>query len=1538
MQSLDVQPVVQADAAAAATHAAAMAATHAAAVAAAQAVYASSPLSSTTGLFNRESPRLLSPRSPADAAYRHRRPPRQHPQASWPTPASEAAIAAREAAAAGRAAATELQTELDALLDEALLTTALADPDEPRRHFAAVAARLAGVHARPSVHTSRNDASVQCYLSDEWGVSSIGENNVLSPAVVWGAATTAQSPDPRKLDLIRGAVASLIESAMSATIIDFPLLVGNVQGARERLASHLLFATGLPWPGWENGPPLDASLQVEVAARHDDPLTRAMNYFVDRERMRAWAAWVGTRTRLRTARSALLRLRHQSRVRSWLAWRAMVQECAHDKERLRASLRSLINRQLVRGWSAWVENATESTDDKKRLRASLRSLINRQLVRSWSAWVESTTESTTKSKGLGHMLHREQSRGWLAWVTHVEERAGQVEALRKAGKNMKDRSLLRGFSSWRSRHEDATAMARGLGYMKHGETSRMWRTWQTMAEERRAFLQQLEQSVLMIIRRKLLSAFATWDESLPAKGNDPMARAMRWFLNRSLSRGWSAWHAVIVASADNPMAKAFRYYMNSNLARGWSAWAALLQMSKVEDPMVRGAGHAQKKAFLRGWHIWTDATKKRNKDAHMARAVRYYMNSNLAKGWSSWAVMVATTTEEALMARALRYYMNINLAQGWSSWLELVRGRLWNRGVLESCGNTAFRRDLARGLASWREFAKDLLYRKEVFGSCWLHALKRDLTRGWAAWVEITLPGHARMASKQLKHWLHVGASRGWKAWAQQYQERLIQRRGSAKRPQIALSSAFQLWSQKVMPGRGKNAQRGVKHWMNESLSRGWRAFAENSRIMNVQRRVLLSGLRRGVAAAFARMIQVVSERVRGELLLFYGKKQNERRALYHGWAPWLRLHRWVEAQKDPEPSLASVRAAYKAYRLGVKPILNTVGTALCLGTSMSLLALFLLSHAVAPESPPPMPPFPPPASPPVLVLRDDSITIHPHSIPIPVHPTSNSPTLVAAVAISLLLLLCICCMCGRASSASSTSLASLVYVPLAEDASYSLGLPSPPWAHSHAQLDAPMPCQHTFEHQHQQVQGQQTLWNQNQTQSQLMPSELQQARKPQQSARQPRRPGDQSPPKTSPLPYQAPIGISPPPPLDLSSSCVRLVPSPQPSYASPPPQQRLYGSPALLQTHASPPIQQQNYVSPPPHHQQQTYRSPPTQQTYQHGSMPSQQPQQQQTYRSPPMQQTHQHGSMSSQQQQQQQQGQQPHQQQQPAPQRPHHHHQQQPSAHSRSLPPPHQPASVPSQQYQGQQLAQPEPVHVEEPREPQGWLQQMQQIWSPETKSPPPPPSQQPQPPQQQVDSTQAAPPPPPPQQQQQPSSYGMSSAQQLPSQPQSQGLISSIIMGAVNESIAPVPSSQQLTARSTSSTARNEPVRGPSSSAYPPEPPKSASARTHQMPRKPGDRMLPSTARKQSGWSSVRSPSTPNGQAERSWSEQNKLERDGMPDRPRGPYEAWSRSRGDRQRAVPGYAQRTSSSAQRSPSMSPRQSSLQASPLSSPRRQPR
>ena len=74
------------------------------------------------------------------------------------------------------------------------------------------------------------------------------------------------------------------------------------------------------------------------------------------------------------------------------------------------------------------------------------------------------------------------------------------------------------------------------------------------------------------MNRKLAVGFASW-----RKRDDPMSRALSFFMNRELSRGWVGWHTnwSEIARKRAAMRHGLSHMLNRHLSRGWGAWTEM---------------------------------------------------------------------------------------------------------------------------------------------------------------------------------------------------------------------------------------------------------------------------------------------------------------------------------------------------------------------------------------------------------------------------------------------------------------------------------------------------------------------------------------------------------------------------------------------------------------------------------------------------------------------------------------------------------------------------------------------------------------------------------------------------------------------------------------------------------------------------------------------------------------------------------------------------------------------------------------------------
>ena len=143
----------------------------------------------------------------------------------------------------------------------------------------------------------------------------------------------------------------------------------------------------------------------------------------------------------------------------------------------------------------------------------------------------------------------------------------------------------------------------GLTRLRNGKLSAGWKSWVTMAFERREAMVLMRRGVSFMKNRKLAPAFQSWlaaiDPSSSAQSaeqqRESMSKALRHLLHRELSRGWTEWHVqwqeLQSSKRDaqrkrDGMSKALRHMLHRELSRGWTAWAAARQQARTSAKLT----------------------------------------------------------------------------------------------------------------------------------------------------------------------------------------------------------------------------------------------------------------------------------------------------------------------------------------------------------------------------------------------------------------------------------------------------------------------------------------------------------------------------------------------------------------------------------------------------------------------------------------------------------------------------------------------------------------------------------------------------------------------------------------------------------------------------------------------------------------------------------------------------------------------------------------------------------------------------------------
>merc|ERR1719181_1769800 len=185
------------------------------------------------------------------------------------------------------------------------------------------------------------------------------------------------------------------------------------------------------------------------------------------------------------------------------------------------------------------------------------------------------------SQGVGFMMNRKLAVGLSSWKSRVFDGVSD-DPMAKALRYFLNQGLARGWECWQANWEEEKAkrdsMRKSLGHLVNRELSKGWRAWYAMASERAAFLQKLRQGLGFMMNRKLAVGLSSWKARVfGGVSDDPMAKALRYFLNQGLSRGWECWQSnweEEKAKRDS-MRKSLGHLVNRELSKGWRAWYAM---------------------------------------------------------------------------------------------------------------------------------------------------------------------------------------------------------------------------------------------------------------------------------------------------------------------------------------------------------------------------------------------------------------------------------------------------------------------------------------------------------------------------------------------------------------------------------------------------------------------------------------------------------------------------------------------------------------------------------------------------------------------------------------------------------------------------------------------------------------------------------------------------------------------------------------------------------------------------------------------------
>eukprot|EP00900_Chrysochromulina_parva_P015970 jgi/Chrpa1/24374/Chrysochromulina_OHIO_Genome00027597-RA len=348
---------------------------------------------------------------------------------------------------------------------------------------------------------------------------------------------------------------------------------------RKSLSHFLSRKLVLGWVGWLS--------MIDERAFDLDNLRRSAIFLFQRKLNRGILAWRGLvqdrHAALSSLRRSASRLLHSSLFRGLHSLKRLVADAnvaAADRAILLARAGGhLIHRELSRGWLALCVMLEQRAEAKERLRISMVSMMYGELLRGMITWRSAIkSKGSIMSKSLRHMLHHELSRGWRAWQLFSREHASLMRQIRKGLSALFHQQIVKFFENLHAIQTSRHKLRKSFGHLVHRSKSRGFGAWSEMAVERAEFLQVLRKGLSRMINRKLLLGFDRWIAAF-APRDDPMSKALLYFVNREIARGWVCWYETwkVLKAKRESMRKSLGHLLHRGLSRGWGAWIEMLE-------------------------------------------------------------------------------------------------------------------------------------------------------------------------------------------------------------------------------------------------------------------------------------------------------------------------------------------------------------------------------------------------------------------------------------------------------------------------------------------------------------------------------------------------------------------------------------------------------------------------------------------------------------------------------------------------------------------------------------------------------------------------------------------------------------------------------------------------------------------------------------------------------------------------------------------------------------------------------------------------
>ena len=322
------------------------------------------------------------------------------------------------------------------------------------------------------------------------------------------------------------------------------------------------------------------------------------------------------------------------------------------------------------------------------------------------------------------------------------------------------------------------SMRKSLGHLLNRNLSRGWGAWVEMAVERAAFMQKLRKGLSRMVNRKLAVGLLRGARRA-APRDDPMSKALSYFLNRELARGWVAWHstwAVLKAKRES-MRKSLGHLLNRGLSRGWGAWLEMAQeRAEFMQKLRKGLSFIVNRKLAVGLQAGRSRLRScmRRTSQHMSRALLHLLHRELSRGWSGWhSTWLKLVAQRESMRKSLGHLLHRGLSRGWGAWVEMaVERAAFMQKLRKGAGHMMNRKLCLAFLRGWRECDRSAR-RPDVEGSASSAQSRAERAAGrcWHAMWEV-LKAKRDSMRKSLGHLLNRNLSRGWGAWVEMAVER----------------------------------------------------------------------------------------------------------------------------------------------------------------------------------------------------------------------------------------------------------------------------------------------------------------------------------------------------------------------------------------------------------------------------------------------------------------------------------------------------------------------------------------------------------------------------------------------------------------------------------------------------------------------------------------------------------------------------------------------------------------------------------------------